>query len=88
MGLGLSLDQSGHVVMLVISAGAEQCDIFLIGNYIIKLVPSAHLMKQEKKEHSLSWDLYSSTCLAAFFSLFSSVILVSLSKAFKCLKRD
>lgn len=88
MGLGLSLDQSGHVVMLVISTVAEQCDIFLMGNYITKPVPSAHLMKQKKNEHSFSWDLYSSTCLAAFFSLFSSVILVSVSKAFYCLKWD
>lgn len=76
------------MVMLVISTVAEQCDIFLIGNYITKPAPSAHLMKQKKIECSLSWDLYSSTCLEAFLSFFFSVILVSASKAFRCLKWD
>lgn len=48
MGLGLSLVQSGHVVMLVISTAAELSVtffFFLIGNYTTKPVPTAHLKK-------------------------------------------
>jgi len=49
IGLELSLAQSGHVVMLVISTAAElSVTSFLIGNYITKPVPTTHLKKQKK----------------------------------------